>query len=119
MSSDPVDELIRVVAETHDDTQPDGLWAHIRHDPDAFRRAVRHVLDRHNLHGICLDAIRTGGAVCTVEVRHGKNIWRDQRIVPGHQIENSNVDKSFMIHHTLNSIVRNYDGCEGEQRPKS
>ncbi len=50
-----INRIIRNIAETHDNTEPkNGLWAHLRRDPDAFVEAVKHAFK--------LDAMRVANA---------------------------------------------------------
>lgn len=84
-----VDDLIRTIAECHDGTKPDGLWCHLRRDPDAFRRAVRHVLDRHLLSNVARDVVREGGAAVSVDVRVNADRWHGERVIPGFELRQS------------------------------
>ena len=112
MSNNLVDELIRVVAEVHDGTQPDGLWSHIRSDPDAFRRAVRHVLDRQNKATTTEDAWekqwRPTGPHGWIQWK-GTNVCMDVHCACG---EMTHVDDDFVYHIKCSKCGRVYF-CNG------
>ena len=118
-AKDIVDAVIHAVAETLDDCRPDGLWAHLRRDPEAFRRAVRGVMDRRNMTALALETVRTGGAVCTLDVRHKDLVWRKQHLITGADIDDSVAGQHRRICWSVSDLAEAFarDGqgeCDGE-----